>query len=147
MAKEITTIIKLQIEAGKANPSPPVGTALGPTGVAIMDFCKAYNEATQGKQGIIPVEITVFKDRTFEFKLKTPPAAKLILEAAKLKKGSGSPRAEKVGKITWAQAVEIANIKMTDLNANDEYNGAMQVAGTARSMGVEVTNRPKRSQA
>lgn len=139
MAKKVTQVVKLQIQAGGATPAPPVGTALGPTGVNIMDFCKAYNDATQDKRGmVIPVEISIYEDRTFDFKLKTPPAAKLIMDAAKLKKGTDNPRTTKVGKITKTQVKEIAEIKMPDLNANDVENAMKQIEGTARSMGVEV---------
>ena len=139
MAKKITTVVKLQIQAGGATPAPPVGTALGPTGVNIMDFCKAYNEATQDKKGqVIPVDISIYDDRTFDFKLKTPPAPKLILKAAGLDKGTDNPRTTKVGKITRAQVKEIAEIKMPDLNAIDIEGAMLQVEGTCRSMGVEV---------
>jgi large subunit ribosomal protein L11 len=139
MAKKVQTVVKLQIQAGGATPAPPVGTALGPTGVNIMDFCKAYNEATQDKKGqVIPVEINIYDDRTFDFKLKTPPAPKLILKAAGLEKGTDNPRTTKVGKITKAQVKEIAEIKMPDLNAYDLDAAMLQIEGTARSMGVEV---------
>ena len=139
MAKKVRAIIKLQIKAGAANPAPPVGPALGQHGVNIMEFCKAYNAQTQDKAGtVIPVEITVFEDRSFTFVLKTPPAAVLIRQAAGLAKGSGSPRKEKVGKITNDQLRQIAEVKMPDLNAND-IDAAMSIlAGTARSMGVVV---------
>jgi large subunit ribosomal protein L11 len=139
MAKKVVGQIKLQIAAGKANPSPPVGPALGQHGVNIMEFCKAYNARTQDQDGlIIPVIITVFADRSFTFITKTPPAAVLLLKAAKIPKGSGVPNKEKVGKVTKAQVEEIAKLKMPDLNA---YNieGAMRIIeGTARSMGLEV---------
>ena len=139
MAKKVVGQIKLQIAAGKANPSPPVGPALGQHGVNIMEFCKAYNARTQDQDGlIIPVIITVFADRSFTFITKTPPAAVLLLKAAKVPKGSGVPNKEKVGKVTKAQVEEIAKLKMPDLNA---YNieGAMRIIeGTARSMGLEV---------
>jgi len=139
MAKKVVGQIKLQIAAGKANPSPPVGPALGQHGVNIMEFCKAYNARTQDQDGlIIPVIITVFADRSFTFITKTPPAAVLLLKAAKIPKGSGVPNKDKVGKVTKAQVEEIAKIKMPDLNA---YNieGAMRIIeGTARSMGLEV---------
>lgn len=139
MAKKVQAVVKLQIQAGGATPAPPVGTALGPTGVNIMDFCKAYNEATQDKKGqVIPVEINIYDDRTFDFKLKTPPAPKLILKAAGLEKGTDNPRTTKVGKITRAQVKEIAQIKMPDLNAIDIEAAMLQIEGTARSMGVEV---------
>ena len=139
MAKKVVGQIKLQIAAGKANPSPPVGPALGQHGVNIMEFCKAYNARTQDQEGlIIPVIITVYADRSFTFITKTPPAAVLLLKAAKIPKGSGVPNKEKVGKVTKAQVEEIAKLKMPDLNA---YNieGAMRIIeGTARSMGLEV---------
>ncbi|MBP9115006.1 MAG: 50S ribosomal protein L11 [Acidimicrobiia bacterium] len=139
MAKKITTVVKLQIQAGGATPAPPVGTALGPTGVNIMDFCKAYNEATQDKKGqVIPVDISIYDDRTFDFKLKTPPAPKLILKAAGLEKGTDNPRTTKVGKITRAQVKEIAEVKMPDLNAIDIEGAMLQIEGTCRSMGIEV---------
>ncbi len=139
MAKKVAQLVKLQIQAGSATPAPPVGTALGPTGVNIMDFCKAYNDQTQDKRGmVIPVEISIYEDRTFDFKLKTPPAPKLILQAAKLDKGTDNPRTNKVGKITKTQVREIAEIKMPDLNANDIDAAMKQIEGTARSMGVEV---------
>lgn len=139
MAKKVTQIVKLQIQAGAATPAPPVGTALGPTGVNIMDFCKSYNDQTSDKKGsVIPVEITIYEDRSFEFKLKTPPAPKLILQAAKIAKGTDNPRTTKVGKITKSQVKEIAEIKMPDLNANDIAAAMLQIEGTARSMGVEV---------
>lgn len=139
MAKKVRANIKLQIKAGAANPAPPVGPALGQHGVNIMEFCKAYNAQTQDKAGtVIPVEITVYEDRSFTFVLKTPPAAVLIRQAAGLAKGSGSPRKEKVGKITHDQLRQIAEVKMPDLNAND-IGAAMNIlAGTARSMGVVV---------
>tara|TARA_Y100000590_G_scaffold391665_1_gene468513 strand:+ start:1088 stop:1513 length:426 start_codon:yes stop_codon:yes gene_type:complete len=139
MAKKEIGFIKLQIPAGKANPAPPVGPALGQHGVNIMEFCKAFNAKTQEQMGkIIPVEITVYADRTFSFITKTPPAPSLILEAAGLQKGSGEPNKEKVGSITLAQAREIAEIKMQDLNASDIDSAVRMVKGTARSMGVIV---------
>jgi len=139
MAREVLTKIKLQIPAGAANPAPPVGPALGQHGVNIMEFCKAFNAQTQQDAGtIIPVEITVFEDRSFEFITKTPPAAVLIKEAAGIEKGSGEPNKEKVGQITAAQVRQIAERKMPDLNANDLDAASKIVAGTARSMGVEV---------
>lgn len=139
MAKKVLTLIKLQIPAGAANPAPPVGPALGQHGVPIMDFCKAFNAQTQQDAGtIIPVEITVFEDRSFTFITKTPPAAVLIKERAGIEKGSGEPHINKVGKITAAQVREIAEIKMPDLNANDADAAARIIAGTARSMGVDV---------
>ena len=139
MAKKVLTLIKLQIPAGAANPAPPVGPALGQHGVNIMDFCKAFNAQTQQDAGtIIPVEITVFEDRSFTFITKTPPAAVLIKEKAGIEKGSGEPHINKVGKISAAQVREIAEIKMPDLNANDLDAAARIIAGTARSMGVDV---------
>jgi large subunit ribosomal protein L11 len=139
MAKKIIGFIKLQIPAGKANPAPPVGPALGQHGVNIMEFCKAFNAKTQEQMGkIIPVEITVFVDRSFTFITKTPPAASLILEAAGIPKGSGEPNKEKVGTVTSAQIKEIAKIKMPDLNASDVESAMRMIAGTARSMGIVV---------
>ena len=139
MAKKVMTLIKLQIPAGAANPAPPVGPALGQHGVNIMDFCKAFNAQTQQDSGtIIPVEITVFEDRSFTFITKTPPAAVLIKEAIGIKKGSGEPQINKVGTITEAQVRAIAERKMPDLNANDLDAASKIIAGTARSMGVEV---------
>lgn len=139
MAKKVVGQIKLQIPAGKANPSPPVGPALGQHGVNIMEFCKAFNAKTQGEDGmIIPVVITVFGDRSFSFITKTPPAAVLLMKAAKIAKGSGVPNKEKVGKISVDQVREIARIKMPDLNAFDEDAAVRTISGTARSMGLEV---------
>ena len=139
MAKKIIGFIKLQIPAGKANPAPPVGPALGQHGVNIMEFCKAFNAKTQEQMGkIIPVEITVFVDRSFTFITKTPPAASLILEAAGIPKGSGEPNKEKVGTVTSAKIKEIAEIKMPDLNASDVESAMRMIAGTARSMGIVV---------
>ncbi len=139
MAKKVRAVIKLQINAGAANPAPPVGPALGQHGVNIMEFCKAYNAQTQDKAGtVIPVEITVFEDRSFTFVLKTPPAAVLIRQAAGVAKGSGSPRKEKVGKISRDQLRQIAEVKLPDLNANDIDAAMLVLAGTARSMGVVV---------
>ena len=139
MAKKVIGFIKLQIPAGKANPAPPVGPALGQHGVNIMEFCKAFNAKTQEQMGkIIPVEITVYADRTFTFITKTPPAPSLILEAAGINKGSSEPNREKVGSITSAQVREIAEIKMPDLNASDVDSAMSMVAGTARSMGIVV---------
>lgn len=140
MAKPIKTIIKLQILAGAANPAPPVGPALGQHGLNIQQFCMQFNELTKDKSGdIIPVEITVFEDRTFEFKCKTPPASDLLRKAAKVEKGSGEPNRKKAGKITKAQLKEIAEKKMQDLNAND-VEGAMKIiVGTAKNMGIEIT--------
>ena len=137
--KKISSYIKLQIPAGQANPAPPVGPALGQHGVNIMEFCKAFNAKTQDKQGkLIPVEITVYADRTFSFITKTPPAPSLILEAAGLQKGSGEPNREKVGTVTSAQIKEIAEIKMPDLNASDIESAMRMIQGTARSMGILV---------
>ena len=137
--KKLSAIIKLQIQAGQANPAPPVGPALGAHGVNIMEFCKAYNAQTEGQRGnIVPVEITIYEDRTFSFVLKTPPAAELIKKAAGIKKGTENPATHKVGKISKDQVREIAETKMPDLNANDVEAAMKIVAGTARSMGVEV---------
>lgn len=139
MAKAIKTIIKLQCSAGKANPAPPVGPALGQHGVNIMEFCKQFNDQTREKgDTIIPVEITVYEDRTFSFVLKQPPAAILIKKALNMKSGSDNSKKKKVGKLTLAQLEEIANIKMEDLNANDIEAAKKVIAGTARSMGVEI---------
>ena len=139
MAKKILTKIKLQIPAGQANPAPPVGPALGQHGLNIAQFCKDFNDRSKDKMGdITPVEITVFEDRTYTFILKTPPASELIKKAAKIPKGSGKPATEKVGSITKAQLKEIAAIKMPDLNANDIEAAMKIIAGSARSMGVEV---------
>lgn len=139
MAKEIQGFIKLQIKGGQANPAPPVGPALGAKGVNIMEFCKAFNARTQDKQGqVLPVVITVFSDKSFQFIIKTPPAAVLLINAAKLKKASPEPNRNKVGKVTWEQVKEIAEIKMPDLNAFSIESGMKMVAGTARSMGLSV---------
>jgi len=139
MAKEISGLIKLQIKGGAANPSPPVGPALGAKGVNIMEFCKQFNARTQEQAGkVIPVIITVYKDKSFEFIIKTPPVAVQILEMAKLKKGSSEPNRDKVATITWEQVKEIAEGKMKDLNAFTIESGMRMVAGTARSMGVRV---------
>ncbi len=139
MAKEITGYIKLQIPAGQANPAPPVGPALGQHGVNIMEFCKAYNAATQSQTGmVIPVVITVYKDRSFSFITKSPPAAVLLKKAAGLAKGSGVPNRDKVGKVTRAQLEEIVEVKKDDLNAHDMDAAVRIIAGTARSMGIEV---------
>ena len=137
--KKVAAIVKVQLQAGQATPAPPVGTALGPHGVNIMDFCKQYNAATESQRGnVIPVEITIFEDRSFTFITKTPPAAQLILKAAGVEKGSGTPHTEKVGSVTRDQIREIAQTKMPDLNANDIDAAEKIVAGTARSMGIEV---------
>jgi large subunit ribosomal protein L11 len=139
MAKKVLTLIKLQVPGGSANPAPPVGPALGQHGVNIMEFCKAFNAQTQDQNGrIIPVEITVFEDRSFTFITKTPPAAVLIKEAAGIQKGSGEPNREKVASLTMAQVRQIAETKLEDLNARDVDQAAKIIAGTARSMGVEV---------
>ena len=139
MAKKVLTLIKLQIPAGSANPAPPVGPALGQHGVNIMDFCKAFNAQTQQDSGtIIPVEITVYEDRSFTFITKTPPAAVLIKEACNIKKGSGEPHVDKVATITQDQIRQIAERKMPDLNANDLDAATQMIAGSARSMGLEV---------
>ncbi len=139
MAKKVVGIVKLQCPAGQANPSPPVGPALGQHGVNIMEFCKAFNARTQDKAGlIIPAIVTIYADRSFTFVLKTPPAAVLLQRAAKIDKGSGEPNREKVGTVTRAQLREIAEIKMPDLNAHDVEDAMRIVAGTARSMGVDV---------
>jgi large subunit ribosomal protein L11 len=140
MAKKITALIKLALVGGKANPAPPVGPALGQHGVNIMEFCKQYNAQTTEKAGqVIPVEITVYEDRSFTFVLKTPPAAELIKKAAGVPSGSGKPNTVKVGTITMAQVREIAEVKMPDLNSVDIESAMIQIAGTARSMGVTVT--------
>ena len=139
MAKKIIGFIKLQIQAGQANPAPPVGPALGQHGVNIMDFCKAFNAETQDKMGdLIPVEITVYADRSFTFITKTPPAARLILKAAKIQKGSGEPNREKVGSVTESDLRSIAEVKMQDLNANTIEQAAEMIRGTCVSMGIEV---------
>jgi large subunit ribosomal protein L11 len=139
MAKEVDKVVKLQVRGGAANPSPPVGPALGAAGVNIMEFCKQFNARTQDKPGkVLPVAITVYKDKSFDFVIKTPPAAVQILEAAKIKKGSGEPHARKVGTITWDQVKAIAEDKMPDLNAFTVESAMKMVAGTARSMGVKV---------
>jgi len=138
--KKVAGLIKLQIQAGAANPAPPVGPALGQHGVNIMEFCKAYNAATESQRGqVIPVEITVYEDRSFTFVLKTPPAARLILKAAGVEKGAANPKTTKVASITKAQVREIAETKMADLNANDVENAMLIIEGTARSMGVTIT--------
>ncbi len=139
MAKKIKTIVKLQIPAGKANPAPPVGPALGQHGLNIQDFCMKFNDKTKNKEGdIVPVEITIFEDRTFDFIMKTSPAAELLKKAAKIEKGAANPLKDKAGKVNKAQVREIAETKMADLNAND-IEGAMKIIeGTARSMGIKV---------
>ena len=139
--KRVQAFVKLQVPAGQATPAPPVGTALGPHGVNIMDFCKQFNAKTQGQPGmIIPVELTIYADRSFTFITKTPPAAVLLKKAAGLDKGSGQPNREKVGTVTAAQVREIAETKMPDLNANDVDAAMKIIAGTARSMGLVVEN-------
>ena len=139
MAKEVGKIVKLQVRGGAANPSPPVGPALGAAGVNIMEFCKQFNARTQDKQGkVLPVAITDYKDKSFDFVIKTPPAAVQILEAAKVKKGSGEPHIKKVATISWDQIKVIAEDKMPDLNAFTIESAMKMVAGTARSMGVKV---------
>ena len=138
--KKVTGLIKLQIPAGAANPAPPVGPALGQHGVNIMEFCKAYNAATEAQKGnIVPVEITVYEDRSFDFILKTPPASRMILKAAGLEKGSGTPQSVKAGSISQAQVREIAETKMPDLNANDVDAAMKIIEGTARQMGITVS--------
>ena len=137
--KQVAAVVKIQIPAGEASPAPPVGTALGPHGVQIMDFCKAYNARTEGQRGsVVPVEITIFEDRTFTFITKTPPTSTLVMKAAGLESASENPGREGAGSITEAQVAEIAQIKMPDLNANDLEAAKLQVAGTARSMGITV---------
>jgi len=142
MAKEISKVVKLQVRGGAANPSPPVGPALGAAGVNIMEFCKQFNARTQDKQGkVLPVAITVFADKSFEFEVKTPPAAVQLLEAAKIKKGSGEPNRQKVASVTWDQIRTIAEDKMVDLNAFKVESAMKMVAGTARSMGLTVKGK------
>jgi large subunit ribosomal protein L11 len=137
--KKVAALIKLQINAGQATPAPPIGPALGQHGVNIMEFCKAYNAQTEGQRGsVIPVEITVYEDRSFTFVTKTPPAAELIKKAAGVPKGSGEPHKTKVGRLTAAQVREIAQVKLEDLNANDLDQASKIIAGTARSMGITV---------
>ncbi len=137
--RRLVTTLKLQLPAGQATPAPPVGTALGPHGINLMEFVKAYNEATASQRGqIIPVEVSIFEDRSFDFVMKTPPAAALLRQAAKVEKGSGEPNKIKVGSVSKAQVKEIAEIKMTDLNANDLAGAMKIIEGTARSMGITV---------
>ena len=139
MAKEVSKVVKLQVRGGAANPSPPVGPALGAAGVNIMEFCKQFNARTQDKQGkVLPVVITVFKDKSFDFLIKTPPAAVQLLEVAKIKKGSGEPNRKKVASVTWDQIKVIAEDKMVDLNAFEMSSAMRMIAGTARSMGLTV---------
>jgi len=141
MAKKIKALVKLQITGGQANPAPPVGTALGPHGVNLAEFCKKFNDATKDRMGeVTPAEITIYEDRTYEFILKTPPAAELLKKAAKIEKGSAKPLQDKVGKVTRAQIKEIAEKKMPDLNAKD-IEGAMRIVeGTARNMGITISD-------
>ena len=140
MAKEVTGYLKLQIKGGAANPSPPVGPALGSKGLNIMEFCKQFNARTQEKAGqVVPVLITIYSDKSFEFVVKTPPAPVLLLQASKAKKGSSEPNRNKVGSVTWDQVKEIAETKMPDLNAFEVESAMRMVAGTARSMGLKVT--------
>lgn len=142
MAKELSKVVKLQVRGGAANPSPPVGPALGAAGVNIMEFCKQFNARTQDKQGkVLPVVITVYKDKSFDFVVKTPPAAVQLMEAAKIKKGSGEPNRVKSGNVTWDQVKTIAEDKMADLNAFTIESAMSMVAGTARSMGLKVAGK------
>ena len=142
MAKEITGYVKLQVKGGQANPSPPVGPALGSKGLNIMEFCKQFNARTQDKPGkVLPVQITVYKDKSFEFIVKTPPAANMLIEAAKIKGGSAEPNRKKVGSVTWDQVKEIAEVKMPDLNAFKIESAMKMIAGTARSMGITVSGK------
>ena len=141
MAKKVKAVVKIQIQGGKANPAPPVGTALGPHGINLMQFCKEYNAKTSNQVGqVVPVEVTVFQDSSFSFILKTPPAADLLKKAAGLSSGSAEPNRDKVGTVTTSQLREIAEIKMKDLNAKDMDNAIKIIAGTARSMGITVTD-------
>ena len=143
MAKEVKAVIKLQIRGGQATPAPPVGPALGSKGVNIMDFCKKFNAQTQDKTGqLLPVIITVYKDNTFDFVVKTPPASVLLMQAAGVEKGSSEPNRKKVGKVTWEQVKEIAQIKLPDLNCFTLEAAMKQIAGTARSCGIEVEGTP-----
>ncbi len=143
MAKEITGYLKLQVKGGQANPAPPIGPALGSKGLNIMDFCKAFNARTQEKQGqVLPVLVTIYSDKSFDFVIKTPPAAVLLLEKGKFSKGSGEPNREKIGSVTWDILREIAEIKMADLNAFTVESGMKMVAGTARSMGITISGTP-----
>ncbi len=139
MAKEIKVIVKVQIQAGKANPAPPIGPALAPHGLNIAEFCKAFNEATKDKMGyIIPAEVTIFKDRSYTFKLKTPLASELLKKAAGIEKGSGEPNKKIVGKVTKAQIMEIVKVKLVDLNTTDMEQAAKIIMGTAKNMGIEI---------
>ena len=143
MAKEVETFIKMQVRGGSANPAPPVGPALGAKGVNIMEFCKRFNAKTEDSRGkLLPVVITVFKDKSFDFIIKTPPAATQLLELSKLKKGSSVPNRDKVGSVTWDQVKQVAEVKMPDLNAFTMKSAMMMVAGTARSMGITINGTP-----
>ena len=142
MAKEITGYLKLQAKGGQANPSPPVGPALGSKGLNIMEFCKQFNARTQDKMGqVVPVLITIYSDKSFDFVVKTPPAANMLIEASKVKGGSAEPNRKKVGSVTWDQVKEIAEVKMPDLNAFEIESAMRMVAGTARSMGITVSGQ------
>jgi large subunit ribosomal protein L11 len=142
MAKEISGYLKLQVKGGQANPSPPVGPALGSKGLNIMEFCKQFNARTQEKMGqVLPVLVTIYSDKSFDFVVKTPPAAVMLLEAAKLKSGSPEPNRKKVGSVSWDQVKEIAQVKMPDLNAFEVTSAMRMVAGTARSMGITVSGK------
>lgn len=142
MAKEISGYLKLQVKGGQANPSPPVGPALGSKGLNIMEFCKQFNARTQEKMGqVLPVLVTIYSDKSFDFVVKTPPAAVMLLEAAKLKSGSSEPNRKKVGSVSWDQVKEIAEVKMPDLNAFEVSSAMRMVAGTARSMGITVSGK------
>jgi len=142
MAKEISGYLKLQVKGGQANPSPPVGPALGSKGLNIMEFCKQFNARTQDKMGqVLPVLVTIYSDKSFDFVVKTPPAAVMLLEAAKLKSGSAEPNRKKVGSVSWDQVKEIAEVKMPDLNAFEIPSAMRMVAGTARSMGITVSGK------
>ena len=142
MAKEISGYLKLQVKGGQANPSPPVGPALGSKGLNIMEFCKQFNGRSQDKMGqVLPVLITIYSDKSFDFVIKTPPAPVMLMEASKIKKGSNESNRVKVGSVTWAQVKEIAEVKMTDLNAFTVESAMKMVAGTARSMGIRITGK------
>jgi|SRR5690554_5027062 len=142
MAKEITGYVKLQVKGGQANPSPPVGPALGSKGLNIMEFCKQFNARTQDKMGqVVPVLITVYSDKSFDFVVKTPPAANMLIDASKVKGGSAEPNRKKVGSVTWDQIKEIAEVKMPDLNAFKVESAMKMVAGTARSMGISISGK------
>ncbi|MCY4418843.1 MAG: 50S ribosomal protein L11 [Cytophagales bacterium] len=146
MAKEISTYLKIQVKGGQANPAPPVGPALGSKGINIMEFCKQFNERTKTQQGVVlPVVITVYVDKSFDFIVKTPPVKELLLEACGLKKGSGEPNREKVGTIAWKKVLEIAEKKLPDMNAMRVESAARSIAGSARSMGINVTGTPEKS--